>query len=62
MEAQVDWNWVQKELLEKGFVKLEKLLVPNTCNTLMTAYEDDVYRSTINMARYNFGRCEYKYF
>lgn len=62
MEAQVDWNWVQKELLEKGFVKLEKLLVPNTCNTLMTDYEDDVYRSTINMARYNFGRGEYKYF
>ncbi|MDG1437543.1 MAG: 2OG-Fe(II) oxygenase [Emcibacteraceae bacterium] len=62
MQAQIDWKYAQKELLEKGFVKLEKLVSANTCNMVMSAYDDDIYRSTINMARYNFGRGQYKYF
>jgi uncharacterized protein len=62
MQAEIDWNYVQNELLEKGFVKIPQVLSKNTCEALTSAYDDDIYRSTIIMQRYNFGYGEYKYY
>lgn len=59
MQEQLDWH---TELLEKGFVKRKNILEKDTCDALMSAYDQDIYRSVINMARYNFGAGEYKYF
>tara|TARA_R110002096_G_scaffold416576_3_gene619597 strand:+ start:42470 stop:43147 length:678 start_codon:yes stop_codon:yes gene_type:complete len=59
MQEQLGW---QAELLEKGFVKRKNILPKATCDALMSAYDHDIYRSIISMARYNFGAGEYKYF
>ena len=58
----LDWNNIQKELLSQGFTKTGPLLPRETCESLIARYDDEIYRSTINMKRYNFGRGEYKYY
>jgi hypothetical protein len=42
---------------------LERLLAPEQCRALAALYsEEALFRSTVVMARHNFGRGEYKYF
>lgn len=59
MQEQTNWK---NQLLEKGFVKLSGVLEKDSCEALINAYNDDIYRSIINMKHYNFGNGEYKYF
>ncbi len=59
MQEQSNW---QDDLLENGFTRITDVLTKNTCDNLIDGYDDDIYRSVINMQRYNFGRGEYKYF
>ncbi|MCC3861155.1 2OG-Fe(II) oxygenase [Pseudemcibacter aquimaris] len=59
MQAQTNWK---NQLLQNGFVKLSGVLTPGKCKEICDHYNSDIYRSTINMKRYNFGQGEYKYY
>jgi uncharacterized protein len=54
---------LERELSLDGWSCLPGLLGPEACRTLVGLYEDtERFRSTVVMARHNFGRGEYKYF
>jgi uncharacterized protein len=59
----VDWEKVLSQLDERGFALLTGVLPTNTCDAFVALYDDEgKFRSRIDMARYAFGRGEYKYF
>lgn len=60
----IDWQSVALSLDEKGYALAGPILSPTECDQLQACYDDPEtrYRSTIKMARYNFGSGEYKYF
>ena len=62
--AQIDWLQVANSLDDSGFAVTDPVLTRGACEQLIACYADPSieYRSTINMARYNFGSGEYKYF
>ena len=51
-------------IAETGYARIPNLLSPQQCNSVRNFYNDKecCFRSTINMARFNFGHGEYKYF
>jgi hypothetical protein len=58
-----DGRRVEAELDLGGCSVLEQLLTPEQCRALAALYGDEArFRSTVVMARHNFGRGEYKYF
>jgi hypothetical protein len=61
--AGIDWDAVNGELDARGAAIFEGLLDRSKCEALSAAYDGDTaFRSTVVMARHNFGRGEYKYF
>ena len=57
------WESIQASLDEKGYAPVSGILSQDKCRELSSLYsKNDLYRSTINMERYRFGRGEYKYF
>ncbi len=59
----LDWSQHAEHLNEKGYAVLPKILSDDECNQLANSYDDaSLYRSVINMKRYQFGSGEYKYF
>ena len=64
LNAKIDWDEVSVALHEKGYAVTAPFLDIETCRSVRQFYSDPSipFRSTINMARYNFGRGEYKYF
>ena len=59
----MNWNSIYTSLNEKGFAHVPNVISIEECHMLKNLYEDsDLYRSTINMQRYRFGKGEYKYF
>lgn len=59
----LDWSLHAESLQEKGYAVLPKILSEEECAQLAASYDDNtLYRSTINMKRYQFGSGEYKYF
>jgi hypothetical protein len=59
----VDWERVSQELDAQGIATVEGLLSKDECRTLAGLYaRNDIFRSTIVMARHGFGQGEYKYF
>lgn len=59
----LDWPFHTNSLHEKGYALLPKILSDNECDTLAAQYtNNELYRSVINMKRYQFGSGEYKYF
>jgi hypothetical protein len=62
-ERDRDWEHSRSQLDERGFVLIPGVLTKNVCNKIAGYYaEDHRFRSRIEMARYSFGRGEYKYF
>ncbi|MCH7316182.1 2OG-Fe(II) oxygenase [Acinetobacter sp. ANC 3882] len=58
-----DWDDITEQLHQHGFAKIEKVLSQQQCELLKHAYSQAVlYRKTVEMQRYRFGRGEYKYF
>lgn len=59
-----DWTAIRASLDTQGYACLPGLLSREECRHIadMYAATNTRFRSTINMARYNFGRGEYKYF
>src|SRR5215470_11103045 len=61
--GEISWAEVRDRLYESGFASLGRLLDEDTCREISGWYDDDtLFRSRIDMARYRFGKGEYKYF
>jgi hypothetical protein len=59
--SDLDWNSLKMSLEEHGYAKIPTLLNKATCKEIIDTYEvQDHFRSTIDMARYRFGKGEYK--
>jgi uncharacterized protein len=59
----LDWPCIGEELSARGCVTTGALLSPQQCAALVKTYAQDApFRSRVIMARYGFGRGEYKYF
>ncbi|WP_293768879.1 2OG-Fe(II) oxygenase [Sporichthya sp.] len=61
--AAADWAAVATGLDADGCALLPPLLSPGECAEIATLYErPELFRSTIDMARYRFGSGQYRYF
>lgn len=61
--AGLDWPALAAALDDEGWAVTPPLLDPAQCRALAELFDDDTrFRSTIDMARYNFGRGRYRYF
>ena len=61
--AKRDWAAVAASLDENGWARLPHLLSARECTALRNLFDRDaLFRSTVDMARHNFGRGEYRYF
>ncbi|HVV06500.1 MAG TPA: 2OG-Fe(II) oxygenase [Puia sp.] len=59
----LDWECATASLNEHGYALLPGVLDATECRRLIDSYQDgSLYRKTINMERYRFGKGEYKYF
>jgi uncharacterized protein len=58
-----DWAKIAESLNTKGYACLREVLTHKECGELRASYDENfLYRSTVDMQRYRFGRGEYKYF
>jgi uncharacterized protein len=63
IESALDWANIHHSLNERGFAKIPEMLPASECMNLRDHYPNqDLYRKTINMHRYRFGKGEYKYY
>ena len=61
--AGLDWPALRKSLCEFGYALTPAVLAPQECEALIDLFPHDRgFRSHIVMARYRFGRGDYKYF
>lgn len=61
--AAYDWKALTRDLDSYGCAVLPKLLTPEECGDIAALYNDEShFRSHIIMARYGFGKGEYRYF
>jgi len=59
----LDWALHNRELLTKGFTITQAFLNDDECKDLQALFdENELYRSTIDMKRYSFGKGTYRYF
>jgi len=64
LDGKINSEQLLIELNKNGYVRVPAVLSNKECSQTAKLYDDPAtqFRSTINMARYNFGRGEYKYF
>ena len=61
--ATLPWDRIQADLNQQGWATTGPLLTGEERRTLIAGYEEDqLYRSTVVMARHGYGRGEYRYF
>jgi len=61
--ARYAWADVEQHLDDQGWSLLPKLLPGKVCQSLAHGYDrDELYRSTVDMARHQFGKGQYRYF
>jgi hypothetical protein len=60
--ARFDWLRIAREVDAEGWSRLGALLSPAECRSLVQAYDEARFRSTVDMAQHRFGRGEYRYF
>ena len=59
----IEWGVQYASLDEKGYTIIPGVLSQQECQQLASLYPNNqLYRATINMQRYRFGKGEYKYF
>ena len=57
------WTELEQQLNAQGYAHIAGLVSEAECNELIPQYSSvSLYRNTINMERYRFGKGEYKYF
>ena len=60
---ETDWQSLAREMNDRGYALIKDILSPGECDNLIKMYENTtLYRKTITMERYRFGKGEYKYF
>ena len=58
-----DWDHIAGQVDEHGCALTPELMTPAECEAVGKLYDsDEHFRSTIDMARYRFGKGEYRYF
>lgn len=58
-----DWERITEQIHHQGFALIEQVLSTEQCELLQQLYpQAELYRKTVDMQRYRFGRGEYKYF
>jgi len=64
MSQAIDWTVIAEDLDNNGYATTPPILSPLECADLAERFDDPgtSFRSTIDMARYNFGRGTYRYF
>lgn len=63
MLEKMNTDSMARSLNENGYALLTNVVTDEICNELAQNYDDStLYRSVINMKRYQFGSGEYKYF
>lgn len=63
LAREIQWESVRSQLDDCGFVSISGALTKAVCQEIASYYSDEHrFRSRIDMARYAFGRGEYKYF
>jgi hypothetical protein len=61
--SSADWPAITELLNQHGFAIAPGILSNKDCETLIEQYKDPgIYRKTVSMERYRFGKGEYKYF
>ncbi|TBL81095.1 2OG-Fe(II) oxygenase [Paenibacillus thalictri] len=61
--AALDWDALQQAMDTQGYAVLPPLLDPAECEDIIATYgQPELFRNTIDMARYRFGVGEYKYY
>lgn len=59
----INWSSITTSLNERGYASIPQFLLKEDCDALAGMHKDPLlYRNTINMQRYRFGKGEYKYF
>jgi hypothetical protein len=58
----LNWDQINQTLHNKGFAIVKQVLSERDCDALISNYNADEYRKTVNMERYRFGYGEYKYY
>jgi hypothetical protein len=59
----IDTNAIESNLEENGYAIIPRLFDPAACDAFAASFDrDELFRSTIDMARYRFGRGHYRYF
>lgn len=59
----IDWDQLAGTMHQKGYGILSDIVPEAICNALIDQYaEPGLYRKTVVMERYRFGKGEYKYF
>jgi len=60
---ETDWQSLATDMNDRGYALIKNILPAGDCNNLIKMYENTtLYRKTITMERYRFGKGEYKYF
>ena len=58
-----DWDAIAAEINDVGGALLPELMTPAECAAIRGLYPNDkLFRSTVDMSRYCFGRGQYRYF
>jgi len=59
----LDWTRMTEDMNELGCALTSPILTPEQCAEFVSMFEhDELFRSTIDMARYRFGKGRYRYF
>src|SRR4051812_1063127 len=59
----LDWDSINESLLRKGFAITKPFLNEIECASFQKLFSNEsLYRSTIDMKRYSFGKGVYRYF
>jgi uncharacterized protein len=63
IEATLDWDQAEEQLERDGIAMTPPLLSPAQCDDLIGRFDDDeLFRSTVVMARHAYGEGSYRYF
>jgi hypothetical protein len=58
----LDWDALRAQVDEVGFAETPRIYGDSECRELASTFDEERFRSTIDMRRYRFGEGRYRYF